>query len=114
MTIRSALMSAVEDTEADGGTPTPISSTAASAAPSSFEELEAALCELVMSEKWSSVLSFVKQHREQLNRDNEVATDNDDDITLVLNAYCRKFVQDRPGNDGNKMVCFFKFKCQNF
>lgn len=98
MAIKSALTRAIEDTEADGGTPTPVSSANASPAPSNTEELESALCELIANERWSNALSFVKHHRGQLNRDNETVIDSDDDIFVIMNVYCKKFVQEKPGN----------------
>lgn len=95
-TIKSALSRAIEDTEADGGTPTPISSATASPALLNIDELETGLCELIINEKWSNVISFVKHHRGQLVRDAD-SHETEDDITMVLNIYCKKFVQDRPG-----------------
>lgn len=94
--IKSALSRAIEDTEADGGTPTPISSAAASPALLNVDELETGLCELIVSEKWSNVISFVKHHRGQLTRDCD-SHETEDDITMILSIYCKRFVQDRPG-----------------
>lgn len=97
ITIKSALARAIEDTEADGGTPTPLATTSASPAPSSAEELEGALYDLIVNEKWSNCVSFIKQHRGQLNGECETYTENDNDVSVILNVYCKKFVQDRPG-----------------
>lgn len=99
MAVKSALTRAMEDTEADGGTPTPVSSTTASPAPSNTEEVESALCELIANERWSIALSFVKHHRGQLNGDNETVIDADDDIYVIMNVYCKKLVQEKPGNN---------------
>lgn len=103
LTIKTALLRAIEDTEADGGTPTPVSSAAASPAPSNAEELESALLELLSNEKWSSAVSFVKHHKGQMNRENETNADADDDVSFIVNVYCKKAVQDRPGT---YLLCF--------
>lgn len=94
LSIRSALCRAIEDREADGGTPTPASASTRSPAPTNNEELESVLHELVINEKWSALILFIKHHRGHLSLD--VDPENDDDIGLILNVYCKKLVQDRP------------------
>lgn len=91
--IRSALTRTIEDTEADGGTPPhPFSS---SLPPQfSYEDLDVALQELIRNDKWSLAISFVKSHRRHFSNPD---LDLQDDVSLVLNGYCRKVVQDRPG-----------------
>lgn len=91
--IKSALTRAIEDTEADGGTPTPVS-TATSPAPITLEDLENSLYELLMNEKWPAAIALVKYHREHFNEGN---INFDDDIVVVLNSYCKKLVQERSG-----------------
>lgn len=93
--IRNALNRAIEDTEADGGTPTPVSSAAPSPAPVNAEDLENSLQDLIINEKWSGAISFVKHHRGHLSR--EMEAESSDDISLILNVYCKKIVQERPG-----------------
>lgn len=83
--------------EGDGGTPTPVSSTAGSPTLSNSEELVSALVDLLTLEKWSCAISFVKQHKGQMNKEGEVHSDSEDDVALILNVYCRKLVQERPG-----------------
>ncbi|KAF5278113.1 hypothetical protein FQR65_LT03629 [Abscondita terminalis] len=92
--VRNALTRAIEDTEADGGTPTPVSSMCVSTTPTSIEDLEVTLQELINSEKWSNVISFIKNHRDQLCQDFD--SESYDDISLILNLYCKKMVQERP------------------
>ncbi|KAF2884642.1 hypothetical protein ILUMI_21529 [Ignelater luminosus] len=92
--IRNALHRAIEDTEADGGTPTPVSSAAPSPAPVNIEDLEISLQDLISNEKWSGAISFVKHHRGHLSR--EMEAEASDDISLILNVYCKRIVQERP------------------
>lgn len=73
-----------------------MSSAAASPALLNVDELETGLCELVVGEKWSNVISFVKHHRGQLTRDCD-SHEHEDDISMILNIYCKRIVQDRPG-----------------
>lgn len=89
--IKSALSRAIEDTEADGGTPTPV----ASPTPINPDDLEAIVFELVGTEKWSAVVSFVKHHREHLLRELDLETT--DDVYLILNIFCKKIVLERNG-----------------
>lgn len=94
--IKSALTRAIEDTEADGGTPTPMSSTAASPALLNVDELEAGLCDLIANEKWSGVIAFVKLHRGQLSRECD-SHEQEDDVTMIVDVYCKRFIKDHPG-----------------
>ncbi|XP_071055767.1 protein furry isoform X2 [Onthophagus taurus] len=96
ISIKSALARVIEDTEADGGTPTPVSSTAASPAPTTLEELENSLYELITNEKWQGALSLVKHNRGQFCSDREATMEIEDDIVLILNSYCKKLITERP------------------
>lgn len=89
----------MEDTEADGGTPTPVSSTTASPAPSNTDELEGIVYELITNERWSAAISFAKHHRGHFNRQNEIRIDYEDDIVFILNIFCKKLIQERPGKE---------------
>lgn len=94
----------MEDTEADGGTPTPVSSATNSPAPANCEELEMALYELVANEKWSQVISFARQNRSYLSREHEIRQESDDDIAFILNTYCRRLIQERQGMFINNII----------
>lgn len=87
----------MEDTEADGGTPTPVSSAATSPSPVNVEELEIALYELITNEKWSASISFIKHNRGQFVRDHDEGFETEDDIVHILNIYCKKLIQERSG-----------------
>lgn len=87
-------MRTIEDTEADGGTPTPQLCSSSLPPQFSYEDLDVALQELIRNDKWSLAISFVKSHRRHFGNPD---LDLQDDVSLVLNGYCRKVVQDRPG-----------------
>ncbi|XP_017780111.1 PREDICTED: protein furry isoform X2 [Nicrophorus vespilloides] len=94
LVVLNALNTAIEDTEADGGTPTPASSsTVSSPSPGSADDLETALYELVAAEKWSASLSFLKHNRGHLCSEGNM--DLEDDVVLILNIYCKKLVQEK-------------------
>ncbi|XP_018335374.1 protein furry-like isoform X2 [Agrilus planipennis] len=97
VSVRNALNRALEDREADGGTPTPVCSTVASPASANVDELESTLFEHIVNERWSSAISFVKHHRGQLSGELDTVLDNTgDDLVLILNVYCKRTVAERP------------------
>lgn len=96
--VKSALIRTIEDTEADGGTPTPVSSAPVSPNLVNTDDLELALYELLVNEKWSTAISFIKHNKGYFSRDQEhYYLDIDDDVVLMLNIYCKRLVQERTG-----------------
>ncbi|KAK9752212.1 Cell morphogenesis central region [Popillia japonica] len=91
--VRSALTRAIEDTEADGGTPTPVSS-ATSPTPVTLEDLENTLYDLLTNEKWPAAISLVKHNRGHFN-EGDANISLEDDIVIILNSYCKRLVQER-------------------
>lgn len=85
----------IEDTEADGGTPTPISSAPVSPTLVNVDDLEITLYDLLISEKWSAAISFMKHNKGHLGRDIENYFDMEDDVVLILNVYCKRLIQEK-------------------
>lgn len=85
----------VEDTEADGGTPTPMSSAPVSPTLVNVDELEVSLYDLLINEKWSAAISFIKHNKSHLGRDMENYFEMEDDVVLLLNIYCKRLVQEK-------------------
>ncbi|XP_072390599.1 protein furry isoform X1 [Diabrotica undecimpunctata] len=90
MSIRSALTSSYEDTDADGG----ISS--AMFGRVSSENLISDLCGLIENEKWTSVILYFKCNKEEFVKEFEELCDRENDVLTILNIYCKKLVHDKP------------------
>lgn len=94
--MKSALTRVIEDAEADGGTPTPSTSSMSPTA-ANVTKLEIELYDLMTNEKWSAAISHVKNNRDTFTRDRDNTLDMNEDVALVLNIYCRRLIQERPG-----------------
>lgn len=97
-----------EGPDSERGTPTPtpsptplgsISSTGTVSTTTStacIDELEAALKELLHSEKWNAALTLVRRNRNCWTNDLSISPE-DDDIVTALNIYCKNLICNRPG-----------------
>lgn len=93
---------AYEDTDADGGIATALSGFV------SNENLLLNLSNLIENEKWTSVILYFKCNREDFLRQYYELCEKDNDVISILNIYCKKLVQDKPGIDNN--FCLYKLE----
>ncbi|XP_063231705.1 protein furry [Bacillus rossius redtenbacheri] len=92
--VKAGLVRAVEEGAGSGlGTPTPPSS--AGPAPA-LDQLEASLLELLQAEKWTATLRFVSRNRALLFSEVLPCNQDEDDITSILNIYCRHLAHKKP------------------
>jgi hypothetical protein len=76
-----------EDNEADGGVSSPTASASS----------DANLYKLIESEKFAAAMTYYKANKEELTKEIEDISDASNDVYGVLNLYCKKIIQDRPG-----------------
>lgn len=91
LSIKQALTRAYEDTDADGGIATALSGFV------SNENLLLNLSSLIENEKWTSVILYFKCNKEDFVREYDDLCERDNDVVSILNIYCKKLVNDKPG-----------------
>lgn len=84
--IKNALMRCSEDNEADGGV-----------SPPSTSPTDMNLYKLIESEKFSTAIAFYKANKDELLKEMEDLYDSTNDVHTILNLYCKKVIQDKPG-----------------
>lgn len=91
LSIKQALTRAYEDTDADGGIATALSGFV------SNDNLLLNLSSLIENEKWMSVILYFKCNKEDFVREYDDLCERDNDVVSILNIYCKKLVDDKPG-----------------
>ncbi|XP_060535962.1 protein furry [Cylas formicarius] len=90
LAMKGALTRALEDMEADGGITPSVTGVVTS------ENLVDNICHLVDNEKWTSAILFYKCNKDEFLRENGDVCERADDVTSILNVYCRKLVAEKP------------------
>lgn len=59
--------------------------------------MESALLDLVSEGDWAAALKHARQNRFNWKSEGTPAFDEEDDITGILNIYCKRLARDKPG-----------------
>lgn len=93
-----------EDTEADGGM-----------SPNSLPDARntSTLYKLLENEKFGAAITYYRANKEDLMKENDDLSDSSSDVDTILNLYCKKIIQEKPG-ETMPIYCLFSINKFDF
>lgn len=86
--IKQTLIRFSEDAEADGGV-----------SPNSLPDatITTTMYKLLENEKFVAAIAYFKANKNELMKENDDLCYSSNDVDIILNLYCKKIIQEKPG-----------------